>query len=183
MKSEKTKGYARVPVVYKGKALMPMTWKRARRFIKAKKGVLVKSKNLGWYLRLKVKPSGEETQEIDLGIDPGSKFNGYSVVSKYCHNANFQRETWKVDKIKKNTSERSYWRRYRRCKLWMRRARFNWRTSSKFTKSTQYFIQVRIQMISDIIKLYPISVANIEKLVTYMDLILKLMKRDFLSQR
>lgn len=81
---------ARVPVIYGKTALMPMTWKRAKQFHESKKGVLKKNEFGMFYLSLKKKPSGFNTQNIVVGFDPGSKFDGFSVVSQKCHLLNME---------------------------------------------------------------------------------------------
>lgn len=72
----------RLPVKYKKLVLMPMRWKRIKRLMKEGKGILVRDKILGLYFKLKYKSKSTETQSISLGIDPGSMFDGYSIISK-----------------------------------------------------------------------------------------------------
>lgn len=164
MKSKKvqTTISRRCPVTHKGKALMPMRWSRVKKYCKEGKGVLVKSKTLGWYLKLKVEPSGTDTQDCDLGIDPGTKYNAFSVSTKKVHNANFQRNTEKIDLIKKHQLNRVEWRRWRRNKLRHRPLRNLYRTGHRITKSCHYYLQVKMQMIKDICKIYPVKRVIIE---------------------
>ncbi len=72
----------RVPVLSpEDKPLMPTKPSRARRWLKLGKAKVVRN-NLGIFcIQLLQKPSGEKTQEIALGIDPGKLFSGVGVVS------------------------------------------------------------------------------------------------------
>lgn len=160
--SRKKKRKFRCPVVYKGKALMPMTWTRVNKLKKQGKGVLVKSKSLGWYFKLKMEPSGYETQDCVLGIDPGTKFNGYSVVTEGINNLNVQRNTERKDRIQKNNQLRLGYRRERRRRLRHRPCRNAFRNGKKVSKTTHYYCQVRAQMVKDICKLYPVNYIVIE---------------------
>jgi hypothetical protein len=141
---------------------MPMRWKRVKYFIKTGKGVLVKTKYLGVYLKLKVDPGSYNTQDVVLGIDPGTKFNGFSIVTKKVHNLNIQRNSERVNHIKNNMKNRVTYRRDRRSRLRHRKVRFSSRTKSKTSKTIHYLTQVKIQMIKDVIKVYPISKIVIE---------------------
>lgn len=73
----------RVPVVdINGKALMPSKPGRVRRWIKDGKAVGKWSKLGIFYVQLLVQPSGRNTQDIAVGIDPGKQFSGIAVQSK-----------------------------------------------------------------------------------------------------
>ena len=63
----------RCPVRYQGKPLMPMKSTRVKKFIDSGKGRIRYDRKLKiHYLQLLVDPSGEDTQEVHLGLDPGS---------------------------------------------------------------------------------------------------------------
>ena len=129
----------RVPVKYQGHVLMPMLWRRARQFIK-------EGKARKWYdrkthttwLHLLVEPSRYETQDIVLAIDPGSTFDGYSVISKECHHTNHE-HIQRPKKPSQNSAPtissrlgvKVMYRRLRRTRLWHRKARFDNRTYKK----------------------------------------------------
>jgi hypothetical protein len=70
-----------VPVKTKdGKALMPMHAARARKLVK--RGEATPYFNNGIYcIRLNKEPSDQKTQEIAVGVDPGSKKEGFTVFS------------------------------------------------------------------------------------------------------
>lgn len=68
-----------VPVVDKDhKPLMPTTPARARKWIKVSRATPFWSKGV-FCVRLNVEPSDRKTQPIAVGIDPGSKKEGYTV--------------------------------------------------------------------------------------------------------
>lgn len=81
----------RIAVRYKNRILMPMKSKRAIRFLETKEAKLRYDSQLRiHYLQLQREPSGYAVQEIVIGIDPGSTFDGISVVSKDTHHHNFE---------------------------------------------------------------------------------------------
>lgn len=72
----------RIPVVdADGKPLMPTTPQRARRWIEKGKAVKRWSKLGVFYVQLLKEPSGRETQDISVGIDPGKLYTGMAVQS------------------------------------------------------------------------------------------------------
>src|SRR5260370_32190589 len=62
-----------------GKPLLPTTPARARRWIKSGKATAFWKGGL-FGVRLNVEPSSHVVQPIAVGIDPGSKREGYSVL-------------------------------------------------------------------------------------------------------
>src|SRR5437763_2927454 len=71
-----------VPVVDKDrKPLMPTTPARARRWIESGKATPFWKKGV-FCVRLNQEPSDRKLQQIVVGIDPGSKKEGFSVKSK-----------------------------------------------------------------------------------------------------
>ena len=164
-----------IPVKYKGKVLMPMKASRVRRFIKLGKGKLRYNRKLGLhYLQLLVEPSGEILSEVILGIDPGSQFDGFSIVSGNKHLGNWEliqraKKIWKGNNsnphpksIEQALCNRSGMRRIRRSRLWHRKARFNNRTSSKLAPTHQAQINFRIYLINNLVKYFPITKVIVE---------------------
>src|SRR6266851_4810060 len=81
-----------VPVVDQHQhPLMPTTPPRARRWLKSGKATSFWQGGL-FCVRLNVEPSAHATQPIAVGIDPGSKREGYSVVSAAHTYLNIQAE-------------------------------------------------------------------------------------------
>jgi len=150
----------RIPVTYKGKPLMPMKYSKAAWLVKEGKAKLRKDKDGIWYLKLKFEPSGKETQEVHLGIDPGTHFDGFSVVSEQCHHENIQINHNKS--VKDRMSKRSGLRRVRRSRLRHRKIRFDNRTSEMMVPTIRSMFEFRKFIISKLTRLYPISKVIIE---------------------
>ena len=73
----------RVPVLIPdGSCAMPAKASRVRRWIKEGKAKVVKSDLKTFAVQLVEEPSGRQTQDISLGIDPGSCFTGVAVQSQ-----------------------------------------------------------------------------------------------------
>ena len=71
----------RVPVLHlDGTPLMPCKPAKACKLLKAKKATKHWTKEGIFYIQLKW-DSTKHTQEMCLGIDPGSKFDGYAVLT------------------------------------------------------------------------------------------------------
>lgn len=153
----------KVPVRYKKMKLMPTTWKKANRLIKLGKAVLVNDKLLGVYLKLKYKPKTTYTQPMILGIDPGSMFDGYTVVSKnYNRNFQFNHQLPISKRLKDIMNKRIMYRKIRRYRLRYRPMRIDSRTGNKMTNTSNYYYQNRVNMINRILNLYPITHISIE---------------------
>ena len=71
-----------IPVVDKDqKPLMPTIPSRARRWIKTGRATPFWKKGI-FCIRLNEEPSGRKTQDIAVGIDPGSKKEAFTVKSE-----------------------------------------------------------------------------------------------------
>lgn len=144
----------RVPVVYKRIPLMPMRWKRAKRLVKSGYAKLTRNKLGIIYLKLLYEPSGYKTKSHFVGIDPGSSFDGFSVVSSDKeHLMNI--EIVHIKDIKKRMTQRLENRRCRRSRLWHRPARFDNRTSKKLAPTIQSKIDFRKQILLTLFSLFP----------------------------
>lgn len=113
-----------VPVVDSSqKPLMPTTPARARRWIREEKATGFFKKGV-FCVRLNVETSTRKTQPIAVGIDPGSKKEGFTVKSKAHTYLNIQADTppWTNEKVKtgpnkgknKTTLQRTQMRRVKR---------------------------------------------------------------------
>lgn len=154
----------RVPVIWKGRPLMPTKWKKAKRLVRLGKAKFKYSKDGIMYLKLKFQPSGLDVQDIQLGLDPGSCFDGISIVSKNDHHENI--ELYHNKTVSDRMSKRAGYRRIRRGRLRHRKIRFDSRTSSKLAPTVASMINFRKFIISELLELYPISKIIIED-VTY----------------
>lgn len=153
----------RIPVVYKGQPLMPMRWGRAVKYVKLGKAKFRLHRKLGIkYLELLEKPCDMKTQTIVLGFDPGSVYDGFSVVSDQCHHENF--ELIHNKNIKKRMDKKRMYRRLRRGRLRNRPAKFGSRIKSKMVPTIRSMYNYRVWFIGQITKLYPISTIIYEKL-------------------
>ncbi|RLC83495.1 MAG: hypothetical protein DRJ03_16990 [Chloroflexi bacterium] len=101
-----------VPVIDKEqRPLMPTKPSRARRWVKCGKATPFWKKGV-FCVRLNVEPSARNLQPIAIGIDPGSKKEGFSVKSKVHTYLNIEADavTW----VKKHIKQRRQMRRARR---------------------------------------------------------------------
>lgn len=156
----------RLPVRFKDKPLMPMKATRVKKFVDSGKGRIRYDRKLKiYYLQLLVNPSGEELQEITLGLDPGSTFDGISIVSSRYHHVNIeliQRPKKGKTSIKAFKTRQACNRRVRRSRLRHRPIRFDHRTSKKLTPTIKANIDFRKWVISKLIRIFPISKSVVE---------------------
>ena len=95
-----------VPVLdTQGEPLMPTTPARARKWIQSRKATAFWKGGI-FCVCLNVEPSARETQPIAIGIDPGSKREGYSVLSASHTYLNIQAEARVGVKEAEETSTR-----------------------------------------------------------------------------
>lgn len=144
---------------------MPTYWKKAKRLCKEKKGILVKDKVLGWYLKLKVDPKNYDTQSISLGVDPGTMFEGYTLLSDK-DSRNFQFNFTRIIKNKRNirskSSMRRMYRQIRRSRLRHRPIRELYGRKNPMTCTINYYKSHRENFLLRLLRLYPISVISVE---------------------
>jgi len=151
----------RIPVIYKKIPLMPMKLKRCIKYEKEGKGKFRFNNKLRIrYFELLEEPSGYDLQPLNLGIDPGSHFDGFSITSKFCHHHNFQLNHNK--NIKELMIRRSMYRRLRRSRLRHRPIRFDSRTSKKLSPTINSMVEFRKWIINQILSLYPIKRVIVE---------------------
>jgi len=153
----------RVPVVGKdGKPRMPTKPSRARRWIKQGKAVPKWSKLGIFYVQLTV-DAGDGMQDIVLGLDPGSKFDGIAVVSKreVLQTGMLELPEGIAKKMEKRRRQRRF-RRYRKCRR--RPCRFNNRERKDgwIAPSQKAKVDFRLKIVEKMKKLYPITKTVVE---------------------
>lgn len=153
----------RVPVVdVRGKPLMPCSPARARLLIKQGKALPKRNKLGIFYVQLtyEVEPSN---QVITLGVDPGSKFEGFSVAGTEHTVLNIMSEA--VTHVKKASEQRGNMRRARRYRKTRRRPErsSNRRKGEKFLPhSTRARWGAKLRIILQLLKIIPISQITVE---------------------
>lgn len=144
-----------------GKPLMPTTPARARRWIKSGKATAFWKGGI-FGVRLNVEPSSHVVQPIAVGIDPGSKREGYSVLSSAHTYLNIQAEA--RDGVKQAEKDSTRMRRTRRNRTTpCRRPRPNRHQSKKkLPPSTRARWQWKLRLATLLCQLFPVSVFVVE---------------------
>jgi hypothetical protein len=152
----------RVPVVdARGIPLMPCTPAKARALLKA--GIARPRRNkLGlFYLRLTYaqEPSN---QRLVVGIDPGSSFEGFSVVGTTDTVCNLMSEA--PTHVKQAVQTRRSMRRARRFRLWRRPCRFHNRLAGKhwLPPSTRSRWEAKARIVRQLAQILPLTDAAVE---------------------
>ena len=149
-----------VPVVdFEQRPLMPTTPARAERWIKSGKATPFFRKGI-FCVRLNVEPSNRHTQPVAVGIDPGSKREGYTVKSK-AHtylNQQFHAVDWVKDAEQTSTNAR---RARRNRKTPCRQPRQN-RSRGSIPPSTKARWQFKIRVVKVFDTIFPPSAIGIE---------------------
>lgn len=153
---------SRVPVVSaNGTPLMPCKPAKARKLLRDGKAIKKWSKLGIFYLRLNFNPANPTTQPLVVGVDPGSKFEGFSVVGTQDTVLNSMSEavTW----VKKAVQVRREMRRARRHRnTRCRPCGFNNRQQNRTPPSTKARWDVKLRIVQQLKKIIPISVAVVE---------------------
>lgn len=149
-----------VPVVDSNqKPLMPTIPSRARRWIKSGKATGFWKRGV-FCVRLNVTSSDRKIQPVMVGIDPGSKREGFSVVSEAHTFLNVQTST--PDWIKKHVEQRRIMRRARRQRKTPCRANRQNRARGCLPPSTKARWQWKLRVCRWLAKMYPITAFVIE---------------------
>lgn len=151
-----------VPVVdHHQQPLMPTTPARARKWIKSGRATAFWKGGI-FCVRLNAEPSAREVQPIAVGIDPGSKREGYSVVSAAHTYVNIQAEARQgVKEAEKDSSRMRRTRRTRKTPC--RQPRPNRHQSKKkLPPSTRARWQWKLRLACFLCKLFPVSVFVVE---------------------
>lgn len=153
----------RIPVLDSNKTpLMPTTPARARLLLKGGKAKPYWNK-LGIFCIILQKEVEPNNQRIAVGIDPGSKWEGWSVVGTSDTVLNGMSETPRH--VKKAVEVRRNMRRARRHrKLWRREARFANRLRNKksLPPSTLSRWNAKLRILKQLCKIIPISDVVVE---------------------
>jgi hypothetical protein len=153
----------RVPVVGKdGKPLMPTTASRARRWIKEGKAVPKWSKLGIFYVQLTV-DAGTTTQDVGLGLDPGSKFDGLAVVStKEVLQAGMTELPKGITKKMEQRRNQRRNRRYRKCRRRKKRFDNRKRPEGWIAPGQKAKVDFKLELIGGLRNLYPINKCVVE---------------------
>jgi RRXRR protein len=157
----------RVPVLSSdGKPLMPTTASRARRWIEQERAMGHWSDVGVYYVRLLGEPSGYNTQEIAVGVDPGKRYSGVGVQSA-CFTLLAAHLVLPFQKVRERMQQRAMMRQSRRGRRINRKIpfhlrahrekRFDNRRGNKLPPSIRANRQLELRVVSEICKLYPVS--------------------------
>ncbi len=153
-----------VPVLDSNKKpLMPCSEKRARRLMEKKEAIAYWQKGI-FCIKLLKEPSDRKYQAVALGIDPGSKREGYTAATEkdIVLNITTNTPTW----VKGHIETRRTLRRSRRNRKTPYRAcRSNRSTLKKLNRippSTKARWQAKLRVIKQLLKILPITVINVE---------------------
>lgn len=145
---------------------MPMSTRRVRKYIASGKARMCYDRKLKiHYLELLAAPSGFNTQEVTIGLDPGSTFDGISVVSAEVHHLNvelIQRPKKGKNSIRYFKARQASNRRVRRGRLRHRRCRFEFRTRNRLPPTIQANVDFRKWLLSRLVKIYPVTTVVVE---------------------
>jgi RRXRR protein len=170
----------RVPVVDQNQLpLMPTTPARARKWVESGKSIKRWSDSGQFYVQLTVEPSGRDTQDIVIGIDPGKNFSGIGVQS-----AKFTLYTAHLILSFKTVRDRMDMRRLMRrgrrgrrinrkvefSKRAHRQKRFANRRQCKLAPSIRANRQLELRVVYELCKIYPIAQIRYEYVRADVDL-------------
>lgn len=144
-----------VPVVAKDQnPLMPCSEKRARQMVESGKATPFWNRGV-FCIRLNVGPSARKTQPIVVGIDPGSKKEGYTVKSSKHTYLNIQADavTW----VRDHVETRRNMRRARRFRKTPCRPNRKNRARGGLPPSTKARWQWKLRLCRWLSKMFPIT--------------------------
>ncbi|MBU4352220.1 MAG: HNH endonuclease [Nanoarchaeota archaeon] len=150
----------RVPVLnMRGKPLMPTTPRKARILVKENKAKVLN--RCPFVIKLNY-PTGENKQEIILGIDSGYKEVGFSARTNKAELISGELKL--RTNISKLIEQKSNYRRTRRNKLWYRQPRFLNREIKKggLAPSVQHRLDSHINLVDRIKSMLPITEVIVE---------------------
>lgn len=157
----------RVPVLEPlGLPLMPTKSSRARRWLRDGKAVVVYNDLNVFAIQLVPEPSGRNTQDVVVGIDPGKKFSGIGVASAKS-TLFLAHLILPFSNITKKMTARRILRRTRRGRRINRHVafklrahrqkRFDNRKQSKLPPSIRANREMELRVVKELIRLFPVS--------------------------
>lgn len=169
---------SRVPVVsHDNKPLMPTKSSRARRWVKEGKAA-GKWSDVGIYYVQLLKPSGEETQPIVVGVDPGKSYAGIGVQSAKFTLVRFHL-ILPFGRVKQRMEQRKMLRRSRRSRRINRTApfklrnhrqkRFSNRKQSKVPPSIKASRQLELRVVRELSQIFPLTTIGYERVRADVD--------------
>lgn len=168
----------RVPVVSQdGKPLMPTKSSRARKWVKQGKAV-GRWSDVGIYYVQLLEPSGEETQPVVVGVDPGKSYAGIGVQS-----AKFTLFILHLilpfGRVRQRMEQRRMLRRSRRSRRINRKVpfkvrnhrekRFSNRQQSKVPPSIKASRQLELRVVKELSKIFPLTAIGYERVRADVD--------------
>src|SRR5215469_16735610 len=152
----------RVPVVdSRGIPLMPCTPVKARHLLTGGKAKPKRSKLGLFYVQLTYEQEAEN-QQLVVGIDPGSKFEGFSVVGSKDTVTNLMVEA--PDHVKDAVETRRTMRRARRSRMWRRPKRSDNRLNRKqrLPPSTRSRWEAKARVVAHLKQIMPLTDVVVE---------------------
>src|SRR5260221_14175298 len=152
----------RIPVVdTRGVTLMPCTPAKARHLFQSGKARPKRNKLGLFYVQLCYEQE-PDNQPLVVGVDPGSQFEGYSVVGTQDTVLNLMVEA--PDHVKNVVEVRRTMRRARRERKWRRPERFDNRLNRKkrIPPSTRSRWEAKARVIAQLKKILPLTDAVVE---------------------
>jgi hypothetical protein len=145
----------------RGVPLMPCTPAKARHLLKAGKARARRNKLGVFYVQLCYEQE-PENQPLVVGIDPGSKFEGFSVVASRDTVTNLMVEA--PDHVKDAIETRRSMRRARRLRKWHRPRRFDNRLKRKnrLPPSTPSRWEAKARIVKQLKQIMPLTDAVVE---------------------
>lgn len=168
----------RVPVVsHDNKPLMPTKSSRARRWVKEGKAV-GRWSDVGIYYVQLLTPTGEESQPIVVGVDPGKSYAGIGVQSAKFTLARFHLILPFV-RVKQRMEQRKMLRRSRRSRRINRNVpfrirnhrqkRFSNRKQSKVPPSIKASRQLELRVVRELSSIFPLTAIGYERVRADID--------------
>jgi hypothetical protein len=140
---------------------MPCTPAKARHLFKSGKAKPKRNKLGIFYVQLTYEQE-PDNQPLVIGVDPGSKFEGYSVVGRKETILNLMVEA--PNHVKDAVKTRRTMRRARRYRKWRRPKRFNNRLNNKkrIPPSTRSRWEAKVRVITQLLKILPLTDVMVE---------------------